>query len=96
MIRVDHVGFPAASLAYAWRFHQAGKRRWRFYSAATGASTLVGMALFGAGFSQTSPRLAPCAGLLQRATIATGLGWLTAPSAQALRRSPRPRERSAI
>jgi hypothetical protein len=90
------LGIPAAALACAWRFHQAGRRGWGLYSAATGVSTLTGTALFGAGFSQASPRLTDRAGLMQRATIATGFGWLTALSAQALRRSPRPSDRSAI
>jgi hypothetical protein len=88
------LGIPAAALASAWRFHQAGRRGWRFYSAATGVSTLIGTGLFGAGFSQASPRLTHCAGLLQRATIAAGFAWLTALSAQALGRS-RPGDPSA-
>ena len=37
----------------------------------------------GAGFGQ-APRLVKLAGLVQRASIATGFGWLTALSAQAL------------
>lgn len=90
------LGIPAAALAFAWRSHQAGRRGWGRYSAATGVSTLIGTALFCAGFSQASPRLTDCAGLLQRATIATGFGWLTALSAQAFRHSPRPSDRPAI
>ncbi len=43
--------------------------------------------LFGAGFGQ-SPRLVNLAGLFQRASIITGFSWLTALSAQALRRMP--------
>jgi hypothetical protein len=46
---------------------------------------LIGAA--GAGFNQ-SPRLVNLAGLLQRASIVTGLGWLTALSARALTRAP--------
>lgn len=90
------LGIPAAALACAWRFRQAGRRGWGRYSAATGLSTLIGTALFGAGFSQASPRLTDYAGLLQRATIATGFGWLTALSTQALRGAPRPSRRSAV
>lgn len=90
------LGIPATALACAWQFNQAGRRGWGRYSAATGLAMLIGTALFGAGFSQASPRLTDCAGLLQRATIATGFAWLTALSAQALRRSPHPSERSAI
>ncbi|MFZ1992948.1 MAG: DUF998 domain-containing protein [Solirubrobacteraceae bacterium] len=83
------LGIPAVTLVCAWRFHQDGRRGWGLYSAATGVSTLIGMALFGAGFSQASPRLTDRAGLLQRATIATGFGWLTALSTRTLRRSSR-------
>jgi uncharacterized protein DUF998 len=72
------LGIPAVALACAWRFHRAGRRGWAFYSAATSVSTVTGMGLFGAGFSQTSPRLTDRAGLYQRATIATGFAWLTA------------------
>lgn len=71
------LGVPAGALALAWRFRQAGERGWGLYSATTSLLTLIGSALFGAGFSQQSPRLARCAGLLQRATIAAGFGWLT-------------------
>jgi len=45
------------------------------------------MALAGAGFSQ-SPRLINLGGLFQRASIIAGFAWLTALSAQALRRMP--------
>jgi hypothetical protein len=90
------LGIPAAALVCAWRFHQAGRRGWGVHSAATALSKLTGTALFGAGFSQASPRLTDCAGLLQRATIATGFGWLTALSAQAVRRSLRPSDRPTI
>jgi hypothetical protein len=45
------------------------------------------MALVGAGFGQ-SPSLNGLGGLFQRASIITGFAWLTALSAQALRRTP--------
>jgi hypothetical protein len=48
---------------------------------------LATMALAGAGFSQ-SPRLVNLAGLLQRASIVTGFGWLTVLSARTLVRVP--------
>jgi hypothetical protein len=48
---------------------------------------LATAALAGAGFGQ-SPRLVNLAGLFQRASIATGFGWLTALSVQALTRAP--------
>jgi len=88
------VGIPAAALAYARRFHRSGNPTWALYSAATGVSMLTTMGLAGAGFNQ-APRLVNSAGLLQRAAIVTGFGWLTALSARALRRVPHPSERSA-
>jgi hypothetical protein len=48
---------------------------------------LTTMALAGAGFGQ-SPGLINLGGLFQRASIITGFAWLTALSAQALRRTP--------
>jgi hypothetical protein len=48
---------------------------------------LATTALAGAGFNQ-APRLVNLAGSLQRASIVTGFGWLTALSAQALTRAP--------
>jgi hypothetical protein len=57
------------------------------YSAGTAATMLTTMALVGAGFGQ-SPSLNGLGGLFQRASIITGFAWLTALSAQALRRTP--------
>jgi hypothetical protein len=79
------LGVPAVALACSWRFRQARKRGWALYSASTGVAMLTGMGLFGAGFRQTSPQLADRAGLVQRATIATGFAWLTALSVRARR-----------
>jgi hypothetical protein len=79
---------PAAAFAYARRFHRSDSPIWALYSGATGVSMLATMGLAGAGFNQ-APRLVNFAGLLQRAAIVTGFGWLTALSARALRRSPR-------
>lgn len=77
------LGMPAAAFASARRFHRSGKPAWALYSAATGMSVLVTMGLAGAGFNQ-APRLVNVAGLLQRAAIVTGFGWLTAVSTRAL------------
>jgi len=57
------------------------------YSAGTAVTMVTTMALAGAGFGQ-SPRLINLGGLFQRASIITGFAWLTALSAQALRRTP--------
>jgi Protein of unknown function (DUF998) len=89
------LGIPAAAFAYSRRFHRSGNPAWALYSAATGVSILATMGLAGAGFNQART-LVNYAGLLQRAAIVTGFGWLTALSARALRRSPRPGERSSL
>jgi hypothetical protein len=80
------LGLPAAALACGWRSWRDGRRRFGLYSAGTAISMLMTMALAGAGFGQ-SPRLVSLGGLFQRASIITGLSWLTALSAQALRRT---------
>jgi len=80
------LGIPAAAFAYARRFHRSDNPTSALYSAATGVSMLATIGLAGAGFNQ-APRLVNSAGLLQRAAIVTGFGWLTALSARALRRS---------
>ena len=80
-------GLPAAALASGWRSWRAGQHRFGLYSAGTAVTMLITMALAGAGFGQ-SPRLVGLGGLFQRASIITGFTWLTARSAQALRRMP--------
>jgi len=81
------VGLPAAALASGWRSCRAGRHRFGLYSAGTAVTMLTAMALAGAGFGQ-APRLVSLGGLFQRASIITGFAWLTALSAQALRRTP--------
>jgi hypothetical protein len=81
------LGLPAAALACGWRSWRAGQHRFGLYSAGTAVTMLTAMALAGTGFSQ-SPQLASLGGLFQRASIITGFTWLTALSAQALRRTP--------
>jgi hypothetical protein len=80
-------GLPAAALASGRRSWRAGQHRFALYSAGTAVTMLTAMALAGAGFGQ-SPRLVNLGGLFQRASIITGFAWLTALSAQALRRTP--------
>jgi hypothetical protein len=79
-------GLPAAALASGWRSWRAGRRRFGLYSVGTGVTMLATTALAGAGFGQ-SPWLIDLGGLFQRASIITGFAWLTALSAQALRRT---------
>ena len=81
------VGLPAAALAAGWRSWRVGRHRFGLYSAGTAVTMLTTAALAGAGFGQ-SPGLINLAGLFQRASIITGFAWLTALSAQALRRTP--------
>ena len=80
-------GLPAPALASGWRSWRAGQRRFALYSVGTAVTMLTTMALAGAGFGQ-SPWLINLGGLFQRASIITGFAWLTALSAQALRRIP--------
>jgi hypothetical protein len=78
------LGVPAAAFADGWRALRRGRVGWGLYCAGTAMSMLAAMGAAGAGFGQ-SPRLVNLAGLLQRVSIVTGFGWLTARSAQALR-----------
>jgi hypothetical protein len=79
------LGLPAAAFICSGQSIRAGHRGFGLYSAATATTMLTTMALAGAGFNQ-SPRLVNLAGSLQRASIVTGFGWLTALSARALTR----------
>jgi len=81
------VGLPAAALASGRRSWRAGQHHFGLYSVGTAVIMLTAIALAGAGFGQ-SPRLINFGGLFQRASIITGFAWLTALSAQALRRTP--------
>jgi hypothetical protein len=79
-------GLPAAALLSARRSWRAGQHRFSLYSAGTAVTMLATTVLAGAGFGRAS-RLTGLAGLFQRASIITGFSWLTALSAQALRRT---------
>jgi Protein of unknown function (DUF998) len=81
------LGLPAAAFICGWKSARAGHRGFGLYCAATATTMLATTALAGSGFNQ-SPRLVNHAGLFQRASIITGLGWLTTLSAQALTRAP--------
>ena len=81
------LGLPAAAFICSWQSVRAGHCGFGLYCAATATTMLATTALASAGFHQ-SPRLVNLAGLLQRASIVTGFGWLTALSAQALTRAP--------
>jgi hypothetical protein len=81
------VGLPAAAFTCGWRAVRTGQPGFGLYCAATAVTMLATTALAGAGFSQ-SPRLVNLAGLLQRASIVTGFGWLTVLSVRTLMRAP--------
>lgn len=81
------LGLPAAALDCGWRSWRAGHRTFALYSAGTAITMLTTTALASAGFGQ-SPRLVNLGGLFQRASIITGLAWLTALSARALQHAP--------
>jgi Protein of unknown function (DUF998) len=81
------LGLPAAALISSFRAWRAGQRGFARYSAGTAVTMPAAMTLAAAGFGQ-SPRLVRYGGLFQRASIITGLAWLTALSARALRHAP--------
>ncbi|MBV9467378.1 MAG: DUF998 domain-containing protein [Solirubrobacterales bacterium] len=88
------VGIPAAASASARAFTQLDERRWAGYS---GGSALVMALTFGlssAAFGQARV-LAARAGVLQRASIGAGFGWVTAISLRARRSHLRRRSRPA-
>ena len=80
-------GLPAAAITCAWRSWLAGQHRFGLYSCGSAVTMLTTVVLAGAGFGQ-SPRLVNLGGLFQRTSIITGFAWLTALSAQTLRRTP--------
>jgi hypothetical protein len=82
------LGLPAAALGHGWRSWRAGQRKLGLYSAGTGVTMLATTVAAGAGFGQSPGlvRLVRLAGLFQRASIVTGFAWVSAISAQALRR----------
>lgn len=82
------LGIPAAALLSARGSAKRRDRGWAWYSGASGALMATTFVLFAAAFGQ-APRLVARGGLIQRISIATGFGWLTALFARA-RREPAP------
>jgi Protein of unknown function (DUF998) len=78
------LGLPAAALVFARGAHRDGDRRWAAYCAGSGLGMLAAFAGATAGFTQ-APSLVDRAGLLQRAAVITGFGWLTALAVRTLR-----------
>lgn len=77
------VGIPIAALTCATSSAHRGHHRWALYSAGSAIAMGSATALFGAAFGG-APRIARHGGLLQRLSIATGFGWLSALSLRAL------------
>ena len=76
-------GIPIAALTCAASAARTTAYRWGSYSAGSAIAMTSTSALFGAAFGG-APRLAGHGGLLQRVSIATGFGWLSALSLRAL------------
>jgi Protein of unknown function (DUF998) len=81
------LALPAAALISSWRAARAGQRGFALYSGGTAVIMPAAMTLAAPGFGQ-SPRLVRFGGLFQRASIITGMAWLTALSARAPRHAP--------
>lgn len=71
------LGLPAAQILSMRSFRRVGSRGWARYSAGSAAVMLINLVLASAAFAQVR-RLVPYGGLLQRASVSAGLGWLTA------------------
>jgi hypothetical protein len=74
---VAYLALSGACVAYARDFRSTGEDGWADYSTATSAALVGGGALF-ARMVARPPGEERFVGLLQRATIAIGCGWLTA------------------
>jgi hypothetical protein len=83
------IGLPIACLVMARRFAGWGLRGWAIYSAVTGVVFLVGFVLTSMAFNQAET-LVEFGGLLQRATVTVGWGWLTLLAVHLLRGLPQP------
>jgi hypothetical protein len=81
-------GIPVAGLASAAAAIQSKDYRWACYSAGSSLVMLGSFLLFGGAFGGVS-RLAGKGGVFQRISIASGCGWLAAPSLRALFSLPR-------
>lgn len=78
-------GIPAAALTCASSATRNGEYRWAAYSAGS-ALVMAGafMLVFAAAVGRGVPRLAGRSGVVQRISIVSGLGWLSALSLRAL------------
>ncbi|MGH2893732.1 MAG: DUF998 domain-containing protein [Solirubrobacteraceae bacterium] len=77
------IGIPAAALLSAGSAARRREHRWAGYCAGSAVAMAGTCALFGAAFGG-APQVARHGGVLQRISIATGMGWLTALASRAL------------
>jgi Protein of unknown function (DUF998) len=78
------IGIPIAALTSAASAARTMDFRWASYSAGSAIAMTSASVLFGEAFAG-APRLADEGGVLQRLSITTGFGWLSALSLRALR-----------
>jgi len=70
------LGLPLTCLMFGFRFLRARKYGWAVYSAGSGIAMFVFFVLASMGFSQI-PGYTDLAGLFQRLSIVSGLGWIS-------------------
>lgn len=80
-------GIPIACMICAASAERMRNYRWASYSAGSAIAMASTSVLFGAAFGG-APRLADRGGLLQRLSITSGFGWLSALSLRALKSAP--------
>jgi hypothetical protein len=70
------LGLPITCLVFCFGFVRARKYGWAAYSAFSGIAMFVFFVVAGMGFSQV-PGYSDFAGVFQRLSIISGLGWIT-------------------
>ena len=83
------LALPVGAAVYARSFAREGRFGWALYSGGTAAMMLSAYGLASAAFNQ-APALVADGGLYQRASITTGVAWLTALAVHTLRASQQP------
>jgi len=77
------VGIPMAGILSAVSSARKREYRWAGYSVGSSLVMATSFVLFGAAFGG-APRLVAKAGIFQRISVATGLGWVSALSLRSL------------
>jgi len=86
------LGLPIACFVFSYGFFRTRKYGWAIYSAFSGIAMWVFFVLTSMGLSQ-APGYSDFAGLFQRLSIVSGLGWITLLAIHLLRTFPKQRER---